>query len=241
MEEQMALSTSEKSPLDRIADWYESSVMLRVGAVALAPVTSGATAILDAGIVSAFAFLRRARLNALKNNLIVLNLQPTEEEIHSREFIEAFVATASRTERTKREEKIMLFARLFRSYWRDGVFTPESYDKYEEDLAIIDELGYREFMVLSILEKYEGKYPPQPGMNRLQRARQFWSEFQGEVAEDLGIKPEEVEGYLQRLSRTGLYQPITGSFLDYSGGLGYLAPGFERLKARLNSADLPGQ
>jgi len=232
----MALGEPDKSPLDRIADWYESSVIIRVGAVALTPVTSGVTAIVDAGIVSTFAFLRRSRLGALRNELIVLNLHPTEEEIRSQEFIEAFVATASRTERTKREEKIRLFARLLTSYWRDGIFTPESYDKYEEDLAIIDELGYREFMVLSILEKYEGQYPLQPGMNQLGRARQFWQAFQEEVARELEIKPAEVEGYLQRLSRTGLYQPIVGAFFDYIGGLGYLAPGFARLRARLDFA-----
>ena len=169
-----------------------------------------------------------------------MNLRPTEEEIRSREFIEAFIATASRTEKSKREEKIRLFARLLGSYWRDGVFTMESYDMYEEDLAIIDELGYREFVVLSTLEKYESKYPIQPGMNRLQRARQFWAAFVGEIAQEPKIKPEEVEGYLQRLSRTGLYQPIVGSFLDYTGGLGYLAPGFQRLKARLAADDKTG-
>ena len=113
------------------------------------------------------------------------------------------------------------------------MFTPESYDRYEEELAIIDELGYREFIVLSILSRYERENPLLPGMNRLQRARKFWREFEKEAAQAVEIEPAEVEGYLQRLSRTGLYQPITGAYLDYTGGLGHLTPRFERIKARL--------
>src|SRR6266487_4615594 len=122
------------SPLDWIADWYKAAVPIRVGAAVLAPFTGGLSAIVDQGIVSTFAFLRRTRLQAFKDELIILNLQPTADEVRSREFVEAFVATASRVENTKREDKIALFARLFRSYWDEGVFTPDSYDKYEEDL-----------------------------------------------------------------------------------------------------------
>jgi hypothetical protein len=226
-------NTTEQSALDRIADWYESSPALRVGAVVLAPATLGASAVIDAGIVSAAAFIRRSRLTAFKNELTSLNLCPAEEKVRSQEFIEAFVATASRAERTKREEKIRILARLFFSYWRDGVFTPESYDKFEEDLTIIDELGYREFLILSILSKYEREYPALTSMNQLQRARQFWTLFESDVVRELDIRPEEVQGYLQRLSRTGLYQPITGSYLDYTGGLGHLTARFEQVKARL--------
>ena len=155
--------------------------------------------------------------------------------MRSTEFIEGFIAAAARVENTRREEKIRLFALLFRSYWETGTFTPESFDQYEEELAIVDELSYREFMLLSILDRLEQQHPLQPGMNRLQRARTFWTEFQKKAAETLGIDPAEVEAHLQRLSRTGLYQPITGSYLDYEGGLGYLTLRFVRLKTRLDS------
>jgi len=222
------------SPLDWIADWYEAAVPIRVGAAVLAPFTHGVSAIVDQGIVSTFAFLRRARLQAFKNDLTLLNIQPTQDEVRSREFIEAFVATAARVENTKREEKIRLFALLFRCYWNVGVFTPETFDEYEEELAIIDELGYREFIILSILDRLEQQHPLQSGMNRLQRARKFWIHFEKEAARALGVGLEEVGAYLQRLSRTGLYQPITGAYLDYEGGLGHLTPRFESLKARLN-------
>src|SRR5207247_2197936 len=161
------------SPLDWIADWYEAAVPIRVGAAVLAPFTHGVSAIVDQGIVSTFAFLRRARLQAFKNDLTLLNIQPTQDEVRSREFIEAFVATAARVENTKREEKIRLFALLFRCYWNVGVFTPETFDEYEEELAIIDELGYREFIILSILDRLEQQHPLQSGMNRLQQARKI--------------------------------------------------------------------
>jgi DNA-binding MarR family transcriptional regulator len=225
---------TDSSPLDRIAGWYEASVPIRVGAIALAPLTHGVSAIADQGIVATFAFLRRARIRAFRNELTLLNIEPTEEEVRSREFMEGFIAAAARAENTTREEKIKLFARLFRSYWHEGIFTPEMFDQYEEELAIIDELSYREFILLLILDRWEQQHPLQSGMNRLQRAGTFWAEFEKEVAGTLGVDGVEVEAHLQRLSRTGLYQPITGAYLDYTGGLGYISPRFARLKTRLD-------
>jgi hypothetical protein len=230
----METAAAESSFIDKVAEWYESAVPIRVGAVVLAPVTAGISAVADQAIVSTFAFLRRARLRAFRDELVSLNLNTTEQDVHSSEFIEAFVATASRVERTKRKEKIALFARLFGSYWRKGTFTSEGYDEYEEELSIVDELSYREFMVLCILHKLEQQHPMYPGMNRLQRARVFWNDFEKEAAKAVGVRVDEVQGYLQRLSRTGLYQIITGAYLDYEGGLGHLTPRFERLKERLD-------
>ena len=57
-------SEQRKSAMESVADWYESNVLLRVGAIACAPPTHGITAILDVGILSTFAFLRRSRLRA---------------------------------------------------------------------------------------------------------------------------------------------------------------------------------
>ncbi len=222
------------SALDRFAEWYESSIPVRVGAVALAPATSGISAIADQAIVTTLAFLRRSRLRVFRDELITLDLSPSDEEVCSKEFVEAFLATASRVENTKREEKIRLFAHLFASYWRSGVFSEDSFDEYEEDLSLIDELSYREFKILSILDRLERENPMCPGMNRLQRARTFWNAFEAQVAKEIGVQIGEVQAYLQRLSRTGLYQIITGAYLDYEGGLGHLTPRFERLRTRLD-------
>jgi hypothetical protein len=208
---------------------------IRVGAAALAPLTHGVTTILDQGIATTFAYLRRARLHTFRSELVSLGIELTEEEVRSREFVEALVAAASRVENTKREEKIALFARLLKSYWRGHTFTAESYDEYEEDLTLVDEISYREFKILSILHRMEQEHPMYSGMNRLQRARTFWSDFEKEASQAIGVEPTEFEGYLQRLSRTGLYQPITGTYLSYEGGLGYSTQRFDKLKGRLNS------
>ena len=225
-----------RSPLEAVADWYESCVLLRVGAVALAPISHGVTAVVDAGIMSGFAFLRRSRLRAFVNELTLLNLHPTENEVQSEEFLEAFLVAASKVVETKRREKIGLFSLLFRNYWQAGTYTPEAYDLYEEDLRIIYELGYREFVVLSILHKHEAGRPRATSENPLQHARKFWKSFQGEVKEQARLEADELEGYLQAISRTGLYQPITGAYLDYEGGLGHLTQRFEKLKSKINYA-----
>jgi hypothetical protein len=229
---------SSNSTLENFLDWYESNVVLRVGAIALIPATHGVSHILDAGLTGTLAYLRKVRMRTFGNELIELNIGPSEEEVKSREFMEGFLATASRVVNTKREEKIKLFARLFKSYWDDKQFDLDSYDKYEEDLAIVDELGHREFFVLVVLDEFESKNPLEPGANRLQRAQKFWPEFESKVAKALDITVDEVQAYLQRLTRSGLYQPIVGTYLNYAGGRGYLTPRFEKLKRRLGPFDL---
>jgi hypothetical protein len=173
-------------------DAYEGSVLLRIGAAALGPVTWGLTTIADAGLVSALALVRTSRLRTFGEGLIALNLRPPKEEIESKQFLEAFVATATKVANTTREEKINLLAKLFATYWKTGAFDRDTFDKYEEDLSIIDELGYKEFLVLLALEELESKHPLESGMNVLMRARQFWPEFEKKCAEVVGIPEDQV-------------------------------------------------
>jgi hypothetical protein len=184
--------------------------------------------------VSAASYLRRQRIGEFHNELITLNFQPREDEVRSKEFIEAFLETASRVQQTRREEKIKLLARLFRTFWSSGKYTAEAFDLYEQDLSVLDETDLHEFYLLTLLHDFEVQFPPLVSENHAQRTAKYWKEFQTVASTRLGIEPIELESYLQRVSRTGLYQPLTGAFWDYTGGRGYLTSRFYRLKDKID-------
>jgi len=216
------------SIVDRIMSMYERSPILRM-VVASYPTLK----VTEAGILAIYNWWRHRRMYVFADEIMSLNLEPTQQEVESREICEAFGATARRVLDTAREDKIRLFARLFASFVREGRFTPESFDNFEEDLSILDELGYREFQLLLVLRKYELQFPLQEGVNQAQRTAKYWSTFKTEAVKTLNIPEEDIDAALQRLTRTGLYQIITGTYWDYAGDRGHLSPNFPRLLKRV--------
>lgn len=232
----------EKTPIEKIFDWYNANVLLRLGAVALVAPTHGASALFDVAITSGLAYLRRQRLDQFRSELVTLSFQPSEGEVRSNEFIESFLTTAARVQQTRREEKIKLLTLLFVNFWKAEDHGEEASEVYEEDLAIIDEIGLSELHLLLLLASFEKKYPARKGENKAQQTGRYWHEFQEAASKRFAIEPLELESYLQRISRTGLYQPITGAFMDYAGGRGYLTGQFFRLqeKIEVGAGPLPG-
>jgi hypothetical protein len=153
--------------------------------------------------------------------------------VKTREFAEAFGATARRVLDTEREEKIRLFAKLFASYVRQGEFGPASFDAFDEELSIVEEISYREFRLLLILHKYEMQRPLMPNENQVMRTAEYWPAFLVEAASELAVHEDALDAMLQRLVRTGMYQIITGTYFDYLGNRGYLTPLFDGLLRRL--------
>jgi hypothetical protein len=193
--------------------------------------------VLQAGVFAAYTWWRARRMYVFGSDIISLGLNPPEEQVKSREFSEAFGAAAARVLNTKREEKIRLFAHLFASYVRQGEFAPETFDVYEEDLAVLDELGYREYQLLMLLRAYEAQYPPNDQENSVQRTSKYWVAFQREATNKLSIPINEFNAMLQRLTRTGLYEIISGTYWDYYGNRGTLSPRFEVFLRRIGSED----
>ncbi|MBA7701441.1 hypothetical protein ES703_110179 [subsurface metagenome] len=97
----------------------------------------------------------------------------------------------------------------------------------------MDGLSYREFQILLILKKHEEATPQREGENELQRAQRLWAPFQSECAKTLKIPKDEINGILNRLNRTGLYQTIIGMYFDYAGDRGRLTPNFYKFIERL--------
>jgi hypothetical protein len=141
---------SDKTPLERIFEWYEANVPMRLGVAALAVPTMGKAALFDIAITSGLAYLRRKRTGFFQDQLVALHFEPTEAEIRSEEFTDAFLATASHIQQTRREEKIALLTRLFAGFWSTGDYTVNAFESYEQDLSILDETDLRELLLLSV-------------------------------------------------------------------------------------------
>ena len=91
-------------------------------------------------------------------------------------------------------------------------------------------MSHREFIALGVLEKWEKKYPFKEGMKSPETTIQYWENFVGELARLFNVRIEEVNAILVRLTRTGCFEPLTGTFWNYKGGHGTLTPIYYRIK-----------
>ncbi|MDO6445341.1 hypothetical protein Q4493_06070 [Colwellia sp. 1_MG-2023] len=184
--------------------------------------------------------IKKERFEILINELIEGNLELTEEIIQSEEFIHAYLQTAKAVSATQQKEKIKLMADLFISSYKQNSFS--KVDEYEELLQIVKDLSTREMNILFILEVFENNNPKLQNENMLQRCSKFWTDFENEVQHKLGLNPSLLESALSRLQRTGLYSVITGAFMDYEGGQGYLTDSYYQLRRliinKMDSGDI---
>jgi hypothetical protein len=120
-----------------------------------------------------------------------------------------------------------MFARLLKSLLKENEI--RSIDEYEDYLKILDEISYREFLALKVLDEYS-ETPRTEEQNDLQWTNQFWEDFESRLAGELNIPIEQVVDFMNRITRTGCYEMFTGSFWDYTGGKGKLTPTYQRLK-----------
>jgi hypothetical protein len=155
----------------------------------------------------------------------------TSEMLETEEFIHSVFVTYSAAMRTYQRDKIRRFAHvLLTAIEKDELAS----DKFEEYMKILDSLSERELAILIKLHKYEslhphiiryhefdnGKKKEEYLENDLQRANGFWDKFVIKIEEELDIEREILASMLTGLSRTGLYETFTGSYLNYEGGKG---------------------
>ena len=156
------------------------------------------------------------------------DVQLTDEVIQSHDFLHAFFATTKAALNTRRKEKIEMFARILSSFAAKS--SEVSIDEYEDYLNVLDELSYREIVVLSILVKYEKTETFGSQFSASMRARSFWDAFIQEAAASLSVDRDEVESILLRLPRTGCYRVFDANYRDVFEDSGRLTPFYYKLK-----------
>lgn len=148
---------------------------------------------------------------------------PTPEQLHDNEFAHAVLETTRAAVNAHRKEKIRRFARLLSNYER--VVVGNNIDDYEELLGILNELTDKEFQILLLLRKHEDDDHPSRKRTMAAMPYVYWPHFVREAVTK-GVSESELQGYLQRLSRTGCVYMIAGSA---TGQLARTTPVFHRL------------
>lgn len=151
--------------------------------------------------------------------------------------IHAAYITIEATLRTARRRKIRAFSKLLASGLRPDPKINLEYE-YEDYLKILDDLSIRELQLLAILFSFEQESAGTEHMNDLARADSFWERFETQAIQELSIPRDELTGLITRLGRTGMYEPIIGTYFDYEGGRGKLTGAYRRLDSILR--DTPG-
>jgi len=232
----------------RAARRYKDTPKLRAivdGLSGWVPLLSGA----NTYFVERLSQLERERTEALFSYLDQSGAELTPELIASDDFLHCFTITVQAAQRTRRNGKIRLLARLLLAAG-DGKSIADT-DEYEELLATLDDMTNRELSILVTLERYEqttayamlrqGDYEGAEEVeerreNDFQRAERFWPSFVQEAAESAGVRPEEMRSMMSRLNRTGLYQTFVG-YWDMRQGSGYLTPRYYRLRQLIQDRD----
>jgi hypothetical protein len=161
----------------------------------------------DAVVAGRVADMRAKRARAFfdrlaKNEHVVL----TPEMVENEDFLHAYTAVSLAVVRTRRKEKIELLADMLSGYAdrRTGV----GVDEYEELMRTVDELSYREILVLTKFYRVEidvSRQSSETGESWRGRCRPIIKSY---MIGELGIPGMEVWPILKRLEAKGLLNRV---------------------------------
>jgi hypothetical protein len=182
-----------------LPDRYASSPIIR-GLVQLIPAGLGSA--FDTAFVTAYSRLQEKRLRAFFDALAQGGRTIDPALIESESFLHCYFSTVRAVLKSRREQKIRLFAALLGAV-SDGAVT--DVDAYEEYLSILDELSYRELVLLSLLDLFERESHGPPGIDDAGFAQSFWSAFSNEAMATLSLQEGELDAMLNRHNRSGCF------------------------------------
>lgn len=137
----------------------------------------------------------------------------TQEMLSSIETVEAFRHMLMAVDRTNVNEKIQLFARLFRNCYILERQTND--DVFEAHLYSIENLSYKEIYFLCIFFECENE-TNNPHQNEYQNADAALTKLKEKFAEE-NKSYDEYKYLFSALVRTGFMREITASIFDYRG------------------------
>jgi hypothetical protein len=211
----------------RAARGYRNNPKLRALVEGLGAFIPGVTAA-NTYIVERLSALERQRREALFEYLDEAGAELTDELIESEDFLHCFTITMRAAQQTRRTEKIRLLARLLVSTIRDQEQTVSDVDEYEEFLGILDDMSVREIRVMAVLDRFQAR-------GTLGSVK--WEDRKQQVVDEIGILPDEIDGVLVRLMRTGLYSEDVYSLWGGTMTEGKLTPRWHRLRDLIADAE----
>jgi hypothetical protein len=232
---------------ENLAARYASPAIKGLLAIAgsLNPIIAVPSAVTVVGIELMEIVARERQERQLKTFFDKLNegeITLDKETIANKEFLHRYFITLRTVLKTNRDEKIKVLADFLinrGSRDLDGSHT----DIYEEYLGIIDELSYRELLILRTLEEFEKRLIGSGDGNiedgRITKMSKYWAEFQNTVSE-LTEGSTLVPALMKRLERSGLFQVADIWGDDDKDNRGFLTDLYYDLKNDLtNISPLP--
>lgn len=216
------MSHPEPNAVGALAVRYEGAPVIRA-MLALVPGWGAADQLMNARAQE----IKQDRLRTFFDELARGEIALSPEVLSSNDFLHFYFKTVEAVVRTRRVEKIEMFARLLCRGLHQG--SPEHLDEYEEMIEVLFELSHREFAVLSSLREFEIQTAGEVFDNDVLRIRSYWQAFMNHIEIHYGISTEEFDAFMERILRTGMYSRNTGTFWDDDPRIGKTTPQFAKL------------
>lgn len=177
--------------------------------------------------------IKQARLRYFFDELARGKVHITPETIESNDFLHCYFKTVRAALNSRRREKSQMFARMLAASLNSSLFA--GLDQFEELLDALDSMTVREFGVLKLLKEYEDEYAPRQFETDVARIQAYWKDFQEKACSLFEIESLEIDSFLERLQRTGLYSRNTDAFWDSDPRIGKTTRQFEKLCAMVQN------
>jgi len=217
--------------------FVRAAMSIAIGATGLVlPLAGIGLAAADAAATTVIGRLLERRSAAFWRSLASHDLDAGLLE--SEDFVHQLLITYRVALQAHRAEKIKLLADLLGGAARTE--DPGPVDEYEEFLATIASMSYREFQIVALLETFEKDHVGGYDTIRWHENAKSWTRFQLLCDTKLEVEAGEVNAIMTRLERTGLVQNTTTHIREHILALGpenlpqtawFLTPLWTRLAA----------
>ena len=206
---------------------YQENPIIR-GLIASISIAKPEVCILDSIIMAKLSNIQHNRIKVFFDELGNGDIELTSETIETNEFLHCYTMTVKAFLNTYRVEKIRLLARLLKGYFVNSDF--DKIDEYEEMLGIIDEMSYREIMILLKIYDIENEttFIDSDKNDDSIRRRRAWELALPIICDTFKVSENEMIAMLNRLYRTGCYVSTAG-FWEHTSGKGNTSPLFDKL------------
>lgn len=131
------------------------------------------------------------------------NADLSTSTIESEDFLYYFMQSFKYAIGSRREEKVKIFARLLKSGVEHGL--SNHFDQFEEYSRNIDQLSYREIMILSEVANIESAHSPRPSHHDdyVGWLNSYQNEVLANINERFSIPKDEIPSILESISKSG--------------------------------------
>lgn len=228
------MKNSNSKSLDKAAEAYFENTTFRALINAIPYVGGSLDVLLSSkgkkiveGRIVAFVEQLRKDVGDLKEDAIDRTF------LESEEWFDLVIKTIEHSSRTRDVEKMKLYSKILRAA---VIKRDRKENDPEEYLNVLAELSPREIILAKAIYAQQSDRPivsltePRKSENELQ-----WAERKGwqKLSDETGIDKNDLPFLLKRLERTGLIREITGTYLDYEGGVYAITDVFRKLMGYL--------